>query len=583
MITKWSVSNFKSIRNETELNFAPLTVFAGPNSSGKSSFIQTILLVAQTLTNKVESRSIVLNGSLASLGQFNDIKSNGSKLDQIDIKFSSNISEYSDYYNYFKKMKEDKTYSYNGLKEISCEISFGLDTSSSNPEFFQIQPKLFNTRLSCVTTNRNNEEEISYISARPSTDTIENISKTYNISILNENIRQFLSYSVELDQISKAQIAYSPFLSSVIGCKFEHFLPSSLVYVVKQIDDKTEDLVYFFYRELHNVCAKFIGYRQFEKLPYYILNTKILCFDDFIHNFLKIDNIYLKNTNSFTHVPSEHSLSVNLPSSQTVYEWLKNLYELSEEDRSKLRRGLWNISGPHWRYYSKKNIILRNYFYYALVSQEPLFNKYCIKKCSLSLNLGESQFYIKNFISNVSYLGPVRVAPKSLYPLTPSVDLYDLGTQGENSAFIFDIHKKDTIKYIPSNHFKDQIDVRLVQCTLEEAVIDWLQYMGIADTVNTIDKGNWGHELKVRIPHSADQHGLNHVGVGVSQVLPILLMGLLANQNSILVIEQPELHLHPKVQSLLGDFFLSMALSDKQCIVETHSEALIDRLRYRIA
>src|SRR5690606_25436449 len=58
---------------------------------------------------------------------------------------------------------------------------------------------------------------------------------------------------------------------------------------------------------------------------------------------------------------------------------------------------------------------------------------------------------------------------------------------------------------------------------------------------------------------------------------------LLADADSTLVFEQPELHLHPKVQTLLGDFFLSMALCNKQCIVETHSEYLIDRLRFRIA
>jgi predicted ATPase len=60
-------------------------------------------------------------------------------------------------------------------------------------------------------------------------------------------------------------------------------------------------------------------------------------------------------------------------------------------------------------------------------------------------------------------------------------------------------------------------------------------------------------------------------------------MCLLADADSTLVFEQPELHLHPKVQTLLGDFFLSMALCNKQCIVETHSEYLIDRLRFRIA
>jgi predicted ATPase len=71
--------------------------------------------------------------------------------------------------------------------------------------------------------------------------------------------------------------------------------------------------------------------------------------------------------------------------------------------------------------------------------------------------------------------------------------------------------------------------------------------------------------------------------VGVSQVLPILVMCLLAKPDSTLIIEQPELHLNPLVQTRLGDFFLSMALSHKQCIIETHSEYLINRLRLRLA
>ncbi len=95
--------------------------------------------------------------------------------------------------------------------------------------------------------------------------------------------------------------------------------------------------------------------------------------------------------------------------------------------------------------------------------------------------------------------------------------------------------------------------------------------------------GKLGHELKVALANSEAKHDLTHVGVGVSQVIPILVICLLAEADSTLVFEQPELHLHPKVQTLLGDFFLSMALCNKQCIVETHSEYLIDRLRFRIA
>jgi len=83
MITKWSVSNFKSIAKETPLALAPLTIFAGPNSSGKSTILQSLLLVSQTLAHKVGSRSVVLNGALTRLGQFDDLKSHKGESDQI--------------------------------------------------------------------------------------------------------------------------------------------------------------------------------------------------------------------------------------------------------------------------------------------------------------------------------------------------------------------------------------------------------------------------------------------------------------------------------------------------------------------
>ena len=89
--------------------------------------------------------------------------------------------------------------------------------------------------------------------------------------------------------------------------------------------------------------------------------------------------------------------------------------------------------------------------------------------------------------------------------------------------------------------------------------------------------------MEVESSNSQRMHNLTQVGIGVSQVLPILVMGLLSKSESMLIFEQPEVHLHPKSQVLLGDFFLSMALSNRQCIVESHSEHLVNRLRYRIA
>ena len=85
MIAKWNLFNFKSVGVDTPLDFRPLTLFAGPNSSGKSTCIQSILLICQTLRNPIGSRSVILNGALTRLGQFSDLKSAGSGADQILI------------------------------------------------------------------------------------------------------------------------------------------------------------------------------------------------------------------------------------------------------------------------------------------------------------------------------------------------------------------------------------------------------------------------------------------------------------------------------------------------------------------
>ena len=64
---------------------------------------------------------------------------------------------------------------------------------------------------------------------------------------------------------------------------------------------------------------------------------------------------------------------------------------------------------------------------------------------------------------------------------------------------------------------------------------------------------------------------------------PILVLCLLAPKDSTIIIEQPELHLHPKMQSRLADFFIAASLSGRQCLIETHSEHIVNQLCYRYA
>lgn len=98
------------------------------------------------------------------------------------------------------------------------------------------------------------------------------------------------------------------------------------------------------------------------------------------------------------------------------------------------------------------------------------------------------------------------------------------------------------------------------------------------------------YEVKVKTPGSPLLVDLPDVGFGVSQVLPVVVQCFYAPANSILFIEQPELHLHPKAQSNLADLFIDVISSQEdarprniQLVIETHSEHFLHRLQRRIA
>src|SRR5262249_29647521 len=125
----------------------------------------------------------------------------------------------------------------------------------------------------------------------------------------------------------------------------------------------------------------------------------------------------------------------------------------------------------------------------------------------------------------------------------------DVGPRGEYAAHAYAASRKHLLRWW------NPISLQVESAALEDAINVWLRYLSIADRVSAREADVLGVAWMVRASASSQEHPLQAVGVGVSQVLPILVSGLLAPEGTILIMEQPELHLHERPQARLADFF----------------------------
>ena len=178
----------------------------------------------------------------------------------------------------------------------------------------------------------------------------------------------------------------------------------------------------------------------------------------------------------------------------------------------------------------------------------------------------------------VTYLGPLRQEPRRAYPHSGS-PFPEIGDRGEAAPQMLWLERDESVRY------RQRAGDEYREVTLLDAVRDAFELLGITQAIDVKSvegvvyqilfglKG-WGDEKHVTI---AD------VGFGVSQLLPIVVMSLRSSDSPLLLFEQPEIHLHPRAQAGLADFFLSLDLSERRLVVETHSDHFINRLRRRIA
>jgi predicted ATPase len=554
MITKWKLFNFKSVRQETELDFGPLTILAGANSSGKSTLIQSMLLISQTVSSKVPSQSVVLNGSLVKLGQFDDIKTQSSDSDQISIgwvceKLTDGLD--AQLGSTFDPDRMSFFADYGMLREVNARISFDTKGEEQRTELAQLHPKLFATEINSLIRDEDGTE-------RRMSLTVSRRQKGFSDKDLTEEELDLsqLRFEVSIDDRSFNEVRHRFSSAIPIGSTVQHFFPDILTIKYNVANERARQ----FYNALVQRSVR-PGTARSARLSEVIVPGSAL---NILRQYLRDEANLLNKALGLQADLFGELQSVPLPI------LLEKLDNLTFQEKRLIRARLDDES-------FFKDIVKA-----FLSSQSEQFK---IARVRFPDAVRDSVNYIRaSFSKGMKYLGPLRDEPKSLYPLSAATDPKDVGLKGEYTAAVLNLYQDALISYIPTSAFaKPQIDRRPTTRKLQTAVIDWLTYFGVANDVNTKDLGKLGHELKITPDSTMKPIDLTHVGVGVSQVLPILVSCILAEPDTTLIFEQPELHLHPKVQTLLGDFFLSMALLKKQCILETHSEYLINRLRYRAA
>ena len=686
MIKSLALTNFKSIGktlivdddriHEGKLDFAPLTIFCGKNSSGKSTVLQSILLLAQTLQSNVPSQTLVLNGPMVKLGSIDDIKTdfyafknieinidiltteviNG--INEIDASFNRRRSntgpeEQLGYYEktiFLEEVKHLFVYSFSktfdGIKEAVFErTGFNLTLKkakwkinsaiSKTIKDFMIANQVDYSMttwheggISNIIVNKRTGNEWFIIRfagingkflSKPGKKTSIDPSELSPADMQNfsNKIKRLNSTFISFDKKPQKNVLYEVPAITKIKLQSTYLINNGMwvsAFFVTQnkkpskITAKHYDFEYYNFQHdkyVKNLLKdnlienRQIGLKLNHFLPEKIIyvtsqakrDAKIL-FDSIFKQLLGKKYSYNeKSTSSFNEsiatmfgIINEYEASINKKA--TIF----NPPDISVKDE---------VSFAYYVKETKSQLEGINIIVLLTETISFLYNKYNIKNklnpdldedykfpdsllvgnlgCTLEDRIKNINDYFKN---KIRYIGPLREEPHLQYdPYIESST--SIGIKGENSAGVLFNSKNMVLKFINPHYFDQKGEIVIKNFYFFDIVNEWIRYIGVADSVDIVFNGRYGYELKINSLTKNTRNDLTNVGVGVSQVLPIVLACLLAPEESTIIIEQPELHLHPAMQSKITDFFVATILCNKQVIIETHSEHIVNSLRLR--
>ena len=175
-------------------------------------------------------------------------------------------------------------------------------------------------------------------------------------------------------------------------------------------------------------------------------------------------------------------------------------------------------------------------------------------------------------LRDLTYITAERIAPREAHPLEDPRLVSVVGPRGEHAVSVLYWGRDEPVS--DELALPDAPPVRLRQA---ERRMDTL-FPGCEIALQRSPQAN-AATLELRTSRATEFHSPVHTGFGLTQVLPIVVAALSAKRGDIILIENPEVHLHPAGQALMGMFVADVARAGIQVLVETHSDHVLNGVR----
>jgi predicted ATPase len=565
VISEISISNFKSVR-DARVGLSPLTVVVGRNSSGKSSLIQALLLSVQHLTNRYSSdRKISLNQHLVRLGSFSQMHRHGaeSSITTIGIECRGGIGWSADLAidDSSEKSRNAELSMMRGHSNVSAaKFSFelsnvrtpkvaypvvlpGHNVPSSKHEIYSADYKIIGK------PNRSTFPEASQIVGS------DEVEALFPYALLRDPAQEQM-HPIPLEEMDLLRALAELLHSHCVDTRTAVETSKGLM-VTKSVGSKAQLLNVL--RSLLADSLSEVGQEGIESLIAVINDggdldeEKFEILANFVHSL------------AFCFTTDEILERVSSDLDRRMDAVKRSLASSSVVDIRELLSELWksdhfNVDPP------------------TVLVPVTLSGRYPELEI-INFELMGFRLRLRSQLSNVYHVGPIR-DPES--PADPISDPLYVGSKGE--------HTVEVLQREASRRVLDPLTGKTM--LFSKALAAALKNLELADGAQIEDRGRERPGISMTPfheksdPFNSDELSaeLNAVGVGVSQVLPVVMQCLLAQPgDSMVIVEQPELHLHPRLEQTLADFFLACVRSGRQILIETHSEHLVNRLRLRIA